>query len=117
MMFRRRLSGLFASQAMHNVFLFFGIMSLAAAILLVGATIAAAFTGDWNLPGRVAAFILFVALVGIFIFAGALLILAFWVWPFLVVVILIWAAHVIHMDRSKKRKDEDSSNEQQPGRG
>ena len=59
--FGLRLLGMFASESFRAIFLFLGIMSVVVAIALVSATIVAAYTGDWNLPGVVSALVLFVS--------------------------------------------------------
>ena len=116
MEFHRRLLGVFASESARAIFLLLGIMSLVAAIVLIMATIDAAYTGDWGLPGRVAAFMRFVAALSIFFLFQALLLLALFFWPFLIAIIVIWAGLRILIERSKKAKTEVSSNNEQPER-
>lgn len=79
------------------------------------ATIAAAYTGDWGLPGRVAAFILFVAVLSVYFLFSALLLLVLFLWPYLIASIVIWAGCKVLIWRSKKAKTEASSKGAQPG--
>jgi predicted membrane protein len=110
MNFRRCLSRPLASESARAVFLLLGIMSVVAASILFSATVVAAYTGDWGLPGRVAAFMLFVAAVGIIILVGALLSLALFFWPFLIAIIVMWAGYRLLYERAKMAKNEASSN-------
>lgn len=104
--FRRRLSGLFASESARAIFLFLGITSIAAAILLVSATIVSAFTRNWSLRGVVAALILFVAALSLYFTFRALLLLVLFFWPFLIAIIVMWAGFRVLIERSKKAKNE-----------
>lgn len=116
MTLRRRLLGAFASESARAIFLFLGIMSVVVAIVLVSATIVAAYTGDWSLPGVVAALILFVAAVSVFFLFRALLLLVLFLWPLLIAIIVVWAGCRVLIERSKKTKTGASSNREQPGR-
>jgi len=91
-------------------------MSVMVATILFSATIEAADTGDWNLPGAVAALILFVALFAIFMLIRALFLWVLFFWPVLIAVIVVWAGYRLHFEKSKKSKNEGSSNGEQPGR-
>ncbi len=105
--FRRRLSGAFASEWSRVIFLFLGAMSLAATILLLFATIAAAYTGDWGLPVLVAAVMLFFVL-------RTLLILGLVFGPALIAAIMVWTGYkILFKKRSKKDLNEVSSDGEQ----
>ena len=95
--------------------MFLGIISIVTAILLVSATIVAAFSRDWSLPGVVAALILFVAALSLYFLFGALLLLVLFFWPFLIAIIVMWAGFRVLIERSKKGKNGASSNGEQPG--
>ncbi len=108
--FRRRLSGVFASESARVVFSFLGILLLLATILVVLATIAAAYTGDWSLPGTVAVLILYIVL-------RTLLILGLFFGPALIAAIMVWTGYrFLFKKRSKNDFNKASSNEEQPGR-
>ncbi len=105
--FRRRLSGVFASESTRVFFLFLGALSLAGAILLLLATIAAAYTGNWSLPGLVAAIMLLVLL-------RTLLILGLAFGPVLIAIIMVWTGYkILFKKRSKKDLNEVSSDGEQ----
>jgi predicted membrane protein len=104
--FRRRLSGVFASESARAIFSFLEIMFVVAATLLFSATIVAAYTGDWNLPGAVAYLILFVAAFAIFMLIRLLFLFVLFFWPVLIAIIVIWAGHRVLLERSKKAKNE-----------
>jgi len=79
-------------------------MSLVATILLVLATIVAAYTGDWSLPGIAAAIMLFILL-------RTLLIVVFIFWPILIAIIMVWTGYKVLF---KKKSSERQSSEESP---
>jgi predicted membrane protein len=106
MNFRQRLLGLFASEGNRVIFLFLGTLFLLGTVLVLLATVAAAYTGDWSLPGLVATFMLFI-LLRTLLFSV----------PILIGIIMVWTGYkVLFKKRSKKGKNEASPNGEQLGR-
>ena len=74
------------------------------------ATVAAAFTGDWNIP-------VFLAVIIVFIFLRIIIIAVFFFWPVWIAVIMVWTVYkVLFKKKSKKESSESPSNTEQPTR-
>jgi uncharacterized membrane protein len=114
MKFRQRLSGLFASDGARAIFTFVGILAVVVAVVLFLATVAAAITGNWSLPGVVASIIFFVAILSGYFLFRALLLLVLFFFPVLIAIIVTWTGYRTLIERSKKAKNEASSNREQP---
>ncbi len=85
-------------------------------ILLLGATIAAAYTGDWSLPGFAARGVLLFFAIMLFFIVHTFLILVFVFWPILIAIIMVWTGfRVLFKQRSKKGKNEAPPGGEQPG--
>jgi predicted membrane protein len=106
----QRLSRVFASESIRVVLSFLGILLLLSIILVVLATIAAAYTGDWSLPGAVAVIILYVVL-------RTLLIGGLVFGPAFLAAIMVWTGYrVLFKKQPNKGKDEASAKGVQPVR-
>jgi hypothetical protein len=99
----------FASESARVIFSFLGILLLLSIILVVLATIAAAYTGDWSLPGTVTVLILYIVL-------RTLLIGGIVFGPALIAAIMVWAGYRLLFKKRSKGLLKPVSNDAQPER-
>jgi predicted membrane protein len=99
--FRRRLSGLFASELIRFAGATLGLLFLLA-------TLAAVFTGDWNIP-------LFLAVIIVFIFLRIIILAVIFFWRIWIAIIIVWRGYKIPFKKkSKEESNGDPSNTEQP---